>query len=62
MGVATRVLIRELAITVQAAQWLTPGFVLTMAVVIPVTGYLLPRFPVRPVYLTAMVCSSLERS
>lgn len=54
MGVATPVLMRELTITVEAAQWLTTGFMLTMAIVIPITGYLLRRFPVRPVYFTAM--------
>jgi len=33
---------------------LTTGFRLTMAVVIPVTGYLMQRFPTRQIYLLAM--------
>ena len=36
------------------AQWLTSAFMLTMAVVIPITGFLLQRFNLRPVFITAM--------
>ncbi|MEU6700665.1 MDR family MFS transporter [Pseudonocardia sp. NPDC046786] len=54
MSVALPVLIADLGITASTAQWLTSGFLLTMAVVIPITGYLLQRFPPRSVYLAAM--------
>lgn len=54
MSVALPSLMEDLAITAATAQWLTTGFMLTMAVVIPVTGYLLARFPLRGVYFTAM--------
>ncbi|WP_405373726.1 MULTISPECIES: MDR family MFS transporter [unclassified Microbacterium] len=54
MGVALPRLMEALAITAATAQWLTTGFLLTMAVVIPLTGYLLARFPLRGVFLTAM--------
>src|SRR5699024_3145353 len=40
-------------------QWLTSAFMLVMAVVIPVTGYLLQRFHVRQVFITAMALFSL---
>lgn len=54
MGVALPRLMADLDITAATAQWLTTGFLLTMAVVIPLTGYLLARFPLRGVFLTAM--------
>ncbi|MEV1295860.1 MDR family MFS transporter [Pseudonocardia sp. NPDC049635] len=54
MSVAMPALIADLHITAATAQWLTSGFLLTMAVVIPITGYLLQRFPPRAVYLAAM--------
>ena len=37
-----------------AAQWLTTAFLLTMAVVIPITGFLLQRFNTRPIFLLAV--------
>jgi DHA2 family lincomycin resistance protein-like MFS transporter len=58
MSVALPALIADLAITVSTAQWLTSGFLLTMAVVIPITGFLLQRFPPRRVYLTSMLLFS----
>ena len=54
MGVAIPHLMADLDITAVAAQWLTTAFLLTMAVVIPITGYLLQRFPTRAVFLAAM--------
>jgi len=38
-----------------AAQWLTTAFLLTMAVVIPVTGFLLQRFNTRPIIWLARI-------
>ena len=55
MSVALPALIVDLRVTASTAQWLTSGFLLTMAVVIPTTGYLLQRFPARGIYLTAML-------
>jgi MFS transporter, DHA2 family, lincomycin resistance protein len=55
MSVALPVLILDLHVTAATAQWLTSGFLLTMAVVIPMTGSLLQRFPARGVYLASMV-------
>ncbi|WP_350348048.1 DHA2 family efflux MFS transporter permease subunit [Agromyces sp. G08B096] len=54
MSVALPRLMVDLDISAANAQWLTTGFMLTMAVVIPLTGYLLERFPLRGVYFTAM--------
>src|SRR5690554_2805717 len=54
MGIAIPHLMRDLGITAVAAQWLTAAFLLTMAVVIPITGFLLQRVPTRPLYIAAM--------
>lgn len=59
MGVALPQLMADLNITASAAQWLTTAFMLTMAVVIPITGFLLQRFNTRPVFLAAMTLFSL---
>src|SRR5690606_13413344 len=40
------------------ASWLTTAFLLTMAVVIPVTGFLLQRLNTRPIFLAAMALFS----
>ncbi|MET0734775.1 MAG: MDR family MFS transporter [Microbacterium sp.] len=54
MGVAIPHLIDDLGITALAAQWLTTAFMLTMAVVIPITGFLLRRFTTRQMFIAAM--------
>jgi DHA2 family lincomycin resistance protein-like MFS transporter len=54
MGVALPRLMDDLDISAATGQWLTTGFLLTMAVVIPITGYLLQRFDTRPVFVWAM--------
>jgi len=54
MGVAIPHLMADLGVTASAAQWLTTAFLLTMAVVIPITGFLLQRFNTRPVFMLAM--------
>lgn len=59
MGVAIPHLIDDLGITALQAQWLTTAFMLTMAVVIPITGFLLRRFTTRQVYIAAMSLFSL---
>ncbi|HEV7955537.1 MAG TPA: DHA2 family efflux MFS transporter permease subunit, partial [Marisediminicola sp.] len=58
MGVALPHLMADLSITASAAQWLTTAFMLTMAVVIPITGFLLQRFNTRPVFIAAMTLFS----
>lgn len=54
MGVAIPRLMDDLAITAVAAQWLTTAFMLTMAIVIPITGFLIQRLPTRVLFITAM--------
>ena len=59
MSVALPALVADLDVTIGTAQWLTSGFLLTMAVVIPITGFLLQRFPPRQVYLASMTLFSV---
>lgn len=54
MGVALPVIMADLGITPAVGQWLTTAFLLTMAVVIPITGWLLQRLNTRPVFLSAI--------
>jgi DHA2 family lincomycin resistance protein-like MFS transporter len=54
MNVAIPRLMVSLGVTAAAAQWVTTAFLLTMAVVIPMTGFLLQRLPTRTVFLVAM--------
>lgn len=51
MSVALPVLMDEFQVTPATVQWLTTAFMLTMAVVIPTTGWLLTRLPIRVVFV-----------
>jgi len=44
----------ELGVSARSAQWLSTAFMLTMAVVIPVTGWFLQRVTTRQAFTTAM--------
>lgn len=54
LSVALTDIDNDLQISPTLGQWLSTGFALTMAVVIPVTGWLLQRLNTRPVFITAM--------
>jgi MFS transporter, DHA2 family, lincomycin resistance protein len=54
MSVALPRLMVDLDITPRTVQWLTTAFMLTMAVVIPTTGFLLQRVSTRTVFILAM--------
>lgn len=58
MNVALARIMSDFGVTERAAQWLTTAFMLTMAVVIPVTGWLLERLPTRTVFTLAMALFS----
>jgi len=59
MGNAMPALMEDLRISASAAQWVTTAFLLTMAVVIPITGFLLQRLNTRTVFITAMTLFSI---
>src|SRR5690242_18114887 len=54
MAVALPVLMTDLGVSPSVGQWLTAGFLLTMSVIIPITGFLIRRVPTRALYGTAM--------
>ena len=54
MNVALATIMDDLRVNERTAQWLTTGFMLTMAVVIPTTGWLLRRFSTRAAFTLAM--------
>ncbi|WP_045234780.1 DHA2 family efflux MFS transporter permease subunit [Deinococcus pimensis] len=54
LNVALPRLMTTFRVAATSAQWLSTAFMLTMAVVIPTTGYLLQRFPARSAFLLAM--------
>lgn len=54
MNVALTSIMADLHVAERTAQWLTTAFMLTMAVVIPITGWMLERFPTRAVFTLAL--------
>ncbi|RBM14663.1 MFS transporter [Prauserella sp. PE36] len=59
LSVALRDLTVDLGVSTTTVQWLTSGFLLTMAVVIPTTGFLLERFTPRQVFLASLTLFSV---
>ena len=55
LSVALPVIMDSFGVTAATAQWLTTGFMLTMAVVIPTTGFVIERLTTRQVFITAFV-------
>lgn len=58
MGIAIPHLNDDLGIPPELGQWLTSAFMLTMAVIIPTTGFILQRFTTRQVFIAAMTLFS----
>lgn len=54
LGVALPTLITDLEITPSTGQWLTTGYLLTLAVLIPATGYVMRRFHMRTIFITSL--------
>lgn len=54
MSVAIPVLIKDLHVDASAGQWLSTAFILTMAVVIPVSGFLIRRLTTRTLFAIAL--------
>ncbi|WP_040168089.1 DHA2 family efflux MFS transporter permease subunit [Microbacterium gorillae] len=55
LSIALPQLMVDFSITAATAQWFTTGFLLTMAVVIPTTGFLLQRLSRRTLFIVAVV-------
>ena len=54
LGVALPTIMAELQVTASTGQWLTTAYALTLAVIIPTTGYILRRFRLRHVFTASM--------
>src|SRR5688500_543271 len=54
LGVALPTLIADLRITPTTGQWVTTGYLLTLAVLIPATGFVMRRLHLRTVFLGSM--------
>lgn len=54
LGVALPELIDDLQITAATGQWLTTGYLLTLAVLIPATGFVIRKFHMRSIFMTSM--------
>ena len=59
MAIAIPELNVKLGIPPELGQWLTSAFMLTMAVVIPTTGFIVERFTTRQVFLAALTLFSI---
>ena len=59
MGVALPELMHTLDISASEGQWLTTAFLLTMSVVIPITGMLIQRVGTRALFIVAMSLFSI---
>lgn len=55
LSVALPSLLADLRISAVSAQWLSTGYMLTMAVVIPASGFIIRRFSTRQVFTGAML-------
>ncbi|WP_313815204.1 MDR family MFS transporter [Citricoccus sp.] len=54
LTVALPSIMADYGVSAAAGQWLTTGFLLTMAVVIPLTGFLLQRYTLRGLFVFAL--------
>lgn len=54
LGVALPTLIEDFGVTPSTGQWVTTGFLLTMAVLIPASGFVMQRFHLRTVFLVSL--------
>lgn len=59
VGVALPQIMDDLDITATTGQWLTTGYALTLAVIIPTTGYIMQRFQLRTIFIASVGLFSL---
>ena len=59
MGIALPQVMDDMSITASTGQWLTTAYALTMAVVIPSTGFLMQRFTTRRLFAVSLVLFSV---
>lgn len=49
-------MIDEFSISVSTGQWITSAYSLAMGIMMPLTAFLITRFPTRKLYISAIVC------
>jgi MFS family permease len=54
VNVALEVLARELGASLNTIQWVTTGYLLALAVVIPLTGWMSERFAAKRIYMVSV--------
>lgn len=54
LGIAIPHLMADFEVTQTTAQWLSTGFMLTMAIVIPATGFIIQRYTTRAIFMFAV--------
>jgi DHA2 family lincomycin resistance protein-like MFS transporter len=54
IGVALPEIMDDLSITATTGQWLTTGYALTLAVIIPISGYIMQRFRLRTIFVASV--------
>lgn len=54
VGVALPQIMDDLDVTATTGQWLTTGYALTLAVIIPTTGYVMQRFQLRTIFIASV--------
>ena len=59
LSVALPTIMEDLQITPSTGQWLTTAYLLTMAIVIPMSGWIIQRFGTRRVFFAAMTTFAL---
>jgi DHA2 family lincomycin resistance protein-like MFS transporter len=59
LGVALPRLLVDLEITATSGQWLTTGYLLVLAVLIPATGFIMRKYGLRQIFVTSMALFTL---
>ncbi|MDC0706373.1 MULTISPECIES: DHA2 family efflux MFS transporter permease subunit [Priestia] len=57
LNMALKDLISGFGIHETTAQWLTTGYLLTLGILVPISGFILQRFTTRQLFMTSLVCS-----
>ena len=55
VAVALATLARDFHTSINTIQWVTTGYLLALAVVIPLSGWAVHRFGAKPVYIISLV-------
>ncbi|MED4298475.1 DHA2 family efflux MFS transporter permease subunit [Priestia megaterium] len=57
LNMALKELISGFGIHETTAQWLTTGYLLTLGILVPISGFILQRFTTRQLFIASLICS-----